>query len=201
MKKLLVLFLVFGYLSTLSANNFHFHRVGCMQGLSQPSAVSIWQDRLGRMWFGNDALNCFDGERTRIHRISEQLKGLEDGNIHAICGNDSVLYCLAEDQLIRLDLSTEKLSLPGIRTQAICCTDTGLYYMNEGLLYLYQVAENRSTVVLPLPDHSLSAHSILSVSPTRLLIGTASGLYTVNPKEKNIVLEELIHFVISHSEA
>ncbi len=201
MKKLLVLILLLGYISTVAASNFYFQRVGCMHGLSQPSAVSIWQDRLGRMWFGNDALNCFDGERTHIHRISEHLEGLEDGNIHAICGNDSALYCLAEDQLVRLDLITEKLSLPGIRTQAICCTDTGLYYMKEGLLCLYREAENRSTVVLPLPGRPLSARSILSVSPTRLLIGTASGIYTVNPKEKSVVLEELIQFIIPYSEA
>lgn len=191
MKKQLLLFLLFAFSLPLQSRNLYYQTVGRMQGLSQPSAISIWQDRLGRMWFGNDALNCFDGERTHIYRMSEHLEGLEDGNIHAICGNDSVVYCLAEDQLIRLDLTTEKLSLPGICTQAIYCTEGGLYYMNEGVLYFYHEAENRSTVVLALASRPLSARSLLLVSPSRLLVGTAFGIYTVDLQKGGVVLEEL----------
>lgn len=192
MKKQLLLFLLFAFSLPLQSCNLYYQTVGRMQGLSQPSAISIWQDRLGRMWFGNDALNCFDGERTHIYRMSEHLEGLEDGNIHAICGNDSVVYCLAEDQLIRLDLTTEKLSLPGICTQAIYCTEGGLYYMNEGVLYFYHEAENRSTVVLALASRPLSARSLLLVSPSRLLVGTAFGIYTVDLQKGGVVLEELV---------
>lgn len=191
MKKQLVLFLLFVLSLPLQSSNFYYQTVGRMQGLSQPSAVSIWQDGLGRMWFGNDALNCFDGERTHIYRMSEHLEGLEDGNIHAICGNDSIVYCLAEDQLIRLDLTTEKLSLPGICTQAICCAEGGLYYMNEGVLHFYHEAENRSSVVLPLASRPLSARSLLVVSPSRLLVGTAFGIYTIDLQKGSVVLEEL----------
>lgn len=191
MKKQLIVFLLLCIVTSLRSSNFYFQTVGSMQGLSQPSAVSIWQDRLGRMWFGNDALNCFDGERTHIYRLSEHLEGVEDANIHAICGNDSTLYCLAEDQLIRLDLRTEAVSLPGIRTQAICCTESGLYYMDEGVLHVYREAEGRSTVVLPLSGNVLSTKAILRLSTGRLLIGTAAGVYTVDVEEKRVVLEEL----------
>lgn len=201
MKKQLILFLLFCYVSTLKGSNFYFQTVGSLEGLSQPSAVSIWQDRLGRMWFGNDALNCFDGERTRIYRLSEYLEGLEDSNIHAICGNDSIVYCLAEEQLIRLDLFNETISLPGLSTRAICCTRAGLYYADKGVLYLYHESENRSTIVLPLPDDFLSVRYLLSVSPTRLLVGTASGIYTVDPLNKSIVLEELFQFIIPYFQA
>lgn len=183
--------MLFCFVFALRSSNFYFQAVGSMQGLSQPSAVSIWQDRLGRMWFGNDALNCFDGERTRIYRMSEHLEGVEDANIHALCGNDSVLYCLAEDQLIRLDLHTETISLPGIRTAAICSTDSGLYYVDESVLHLYREGSGRSTVVLPLSESLLSVRSLLAVSPHRLLIGTAAGVYTVDRKEQKVVLEEL----------
>lgn len=183
--------MLFGFAFAMRSSNFYFQAVGSMQGLSQPSAVSIWQDQLGRMWFGNDALNCFDGERTRIYRMSEYLEGVEDANIHALCGNDSVLYCLAEDQLIRLDLRTETLSLPGVRTHAICSTDSGLYYVDESVLHLYHEATDRSTVVLPLSESFLSVRSLLSISPHRLLIGTAAGIYTVDRKERKVVLEEL----------
>lgn len=201
MKKQLILYWLFCSLCVVYGSNFYYQTVGPLQGLSQPSAVAIWQDRLGRMWFGNDALNCFDGEQTRVYRMSEHLQGVEDSNIHAISGNDTVLYCLAEDQLVRLDLLTETLSLPGIRTQAICSTPDGLYYMNEGVLHLYHEAENRSCVVLPLSSHPLFARSILLVSPTVLLIGTASGMYSVDLQQKTIVLEELRQIVISHFQA
>lgn len=201
MKKQLILYWLFCSLSLVYGSNFYYQTVGPQQGLSQPSAVAIWQDGLGRMWFGNDALNCFDGERTRVYRISEYLEGVEDSNIHAICGNDTVVYCLAEDQVVRLDLLTETLSLPGIRTQAICSTKEGLYYMNEGVLHLYREAEHRSQVVFPLASRPLATRSILSVSPTQLLVGTASGLYTLDLRQKAIVLEELRQIVITHFQA
>lgn len=183
--------MLFCFSFALRSSNFYFQTVGSMQGLSQPSAVSIWQDRLGRMWFGNDALNCFDGERTHIYRMSEYLEGVEDANIHALCGNDSVLYCLAEDQLIRLDLRTEAVSLPGVRTHAICCTDSGVYYVDESMLHLYHEATGRSTVVLPLSESLLSVRALLAVSPHHLIVGTAAGVYTVDREEKKVVLEEL----------
>ena len=45
---LLFVLLVFG----TSASAEYFKHIGLSEGLTQPSVMAIYQDRLGRMWFG-----------------------------------------------------------------------------------------------------------------------------------------------------
>lgn len=104
MKKALILLLFFAFSVCSFAEEFHYRTLGCTQGLSQPSAISIWQDRLGRMWFGNDVLNCYSGENTQIYRLSEYFKEIEDANIHGICGTDSVLYHMLKSNMNTLHI-------------------------------------------------------------------------------------------------
>ena len=66
---LLFLFSLFSLFAT--AKDINFNTLGTIQGLSQASAISIWQDGVGRMWFGNDALNQFDGTNVKVYRLSE----------------------------------------------------------------------------------------------------------------------------------
>ena len=69
-----------------------FKRLGMKDGLSNPSVLAIYQDTLGRMWFGtNEGVNIYDGEQ--IHQCksyvvgqSQQVK-LMNGAINQIVGD------------------------------------------------------------------------------------------------------------------
>lgn len=198
MKKALILLLFFVFCTSSFAEEFHYRTLGCAQGLSQPSAISIWQDRLGRMWFGNDVLNCYSGENTQIYRLSEYFKEIEDANIHGICGTDSVLCLLAEDQLVCFNLVTETFTLPGIHASSIYCEDSFLYYTNEGVFSKYDISQNKTYLLLQFADEEVSASCILADGKDVFLLGTSRGVIRVECKDKGTVSADLTSEHISY---
>ena len=69
----------------LSAKEFYFKHVDLNDVFTQPSAISIYQDAKGYLWFGNDNFNVYDGRIVRSFRLSDYLEEVEDNNIHGIC--------------------------------------------------------------------------------------------------------------------
>ena len=67
MRKLIILFV---FLNTLSyAFPIYFKHIGTKEGLSQLSVMSIYQDELGRMWFGTEeGLSVFDGVHVTAYK-------------------------------------------------------------------------------------------------------------------------------------
>ncbi|MDD4514336.1 two-component regulator propeller domain-containing protein [Massilibacteroides sp.] len=172
----------------ISGERFHFRTVGILQGLSQASAISIWQDNIGRMWFGNDALNCYNGETTQVYRVSEYFPEIEDSNIHGICGGDSVLYLLAEEYIVGLDLITNQLFFPNIRATHIEVVNNILYYSSlEGDLFRYDKKTNEANCVFDLKEKNIQIYSFLSEKEDVFWLGTSSGLYKVDIKTGQIL--------------
>lgn len=84
-----------GYNSDLPLS---FRNIDIKDGLSQNSVVSIWQDKLGFMWFGTlDGLNRFDG--TKIVNFMPS-----DGAGNTILSGS--IYALTEDKAGRLFIGT-----------------------------------------------------------------------------------------------
>lgn len=55
----------------------YFRRIGLAEGMSSPSVMAIYQDQLGRMWFGTrEGINLYDGGQITVFkgwmRASEQ---------------------------------------------------------------------------------------------------------------------------------
>ena len=174
---LVILFSSFGAF----AERFHFRTVGSQQGLSQASAISIWQDALGRMWFGNDALNCYNGQSTEVYRVSEYFPEIEDSNIHGLCGGDSMLYCLAEEAVIGYDLMTQEFVFPGIKAVFISVVDNKLYYASmEGDLFVYDKATDSSRKVFGFSQGTSRIYTFAEESETIFWLGTSDGLYRVD---------------------
>ena len=81
----------------LSAKELYFQHIDLNDGITQPSAISIYEDAKGYIWFGNDNFNLYDGRIVRSFRLSTYMDGVEDNNIHAICGDsESFIYMLAK---------------------------------------------------------------------------------------------------------
>jgi len=90
LKYLLISFaLIFsGLANKLAAqkNDIQFDRISLLDGLSQSTVYSIWQDNAGFMWFGTlDGLNKFDGYNITVYRNSHtDLSSISDNSITVI---------------------------------------------------------------------------------------------------------------------
>src|SRR6185503_12717109 len=74
MKRPVLLMLIY-VLCRAGAQNIilRFENIGVNDGLSQSSVYSIYQDKLGFMWFGTaDGLNRYDGQNIRVYKINDK---------------------------------------------------------------------------------------------------------------------------------
>ena len=71
MKKLVITLVCL--LTVLSAYPIYFKHIGIQEGLSQLSVMSIYQDDLGRMWFGTrEGISMYDGDQTVSFKPSDK---------------------------------------------------------------------------------------------------------------------------------
>ncbi|NDV57550.1 hybrid sensor histidine kinase/response regulator transcription factor [Bacteroides sp. 519] len=173
------------------SRNIYFQQLGSIDGLSQSSAVSIWQDTLGRMWIGNDALNCYDGENVETFRLSTYFRGVEDANVHAITGNHSSLFALVEDKLIRMDLETKKLHLTDIKTNSIYCLNNRVYYFGNGGFNEYNWETGEVNQLVVMPDHITGVKDILYVGNDVFWLASPQGIFIVDVQLRTIRMRML----------
>jgi AraC-like DNA-binding protein/ligand-binding sensor domain-containing protein len=187
MKRYILLWILTTLLNfCLAGQEVYFQQLGSKQGLSQSSAISIWQDEIGRMWFANNVLNCYDGEAVRVFRVSEHTEGVEDSYIHALCGNNSTLFFLAENQLLEFDLNTETFTVTGIKTNTICYSNDQIYYESGGELSVYDWKNQTSRAIVSLPQKETEITFILEIEKDIFWLGTTTGIYVVDAAQKQL---------------
>lgn len=169
----------------MSGSEIYFRSLGIKDGLSQPSAMSIWQDKLGRMWIGNDAVNCFNGNDTKVFRLSHYFPSVEDSNIHHLCGTDSVVYLLAEDRVVCINLYTNQPVLTDIRATAISVIDNHLYAINGHAVTMYNLRTNEKKEIFT--DLNYTITNLSSIGDNLFWIGTTTGLLKVDVQKKKIL--------------
>ena len=85
------------------------------EGLSQLSVMAIYQDQLGRMWFGTEeGISISTGVQTIVYKPSEYHRENTNpiGNqTHFIAGDkDGNVFFDSDNALIRYDIRTQKFS-------------------------------------------------------------------------------------------
>ena len=114
MRKLIILFIFLHVLSY--AFPIYFKHIGMKEGLSQLSVMSIYQDELGRMWFGTEeGLSVFDGVHVTTHKPTlknETNKETTVGNsIDFITGdNQGNIYFNSDNSLVQYNLHTQQFN-------------------------------------------------------------------------------------------
>ena len=97
----------------------YFKKLGIKEGLSNLSVLSIYQDTLGRMWFGtNEGVNVYDG--TQIEKIKSYemtspdgavVKKFMNGRVNQIVGDCSGrVYINNNGALVEYDVLTERFT-------------------------------------------------------------------------------------------
>lgn len=93
----------------------YFKHIGMQEGLSQLSVMAIYQDQLGRMWFGTEeGISIYNGVQTIVYKPSEYYRENTNpiGNqTHFIAGDkDGNVFFDSDNALIRYDIRTQKFS-------------------------------------------------------------------------------------------
>lgn len=176
--KLILSFLFFT--AMLSAREVYFKHITREQGLSQLSAISVWQDSLGVIWFGNSTLNKYDGTSVEVFDLSRYTGSGKDLNIRTICGQPgSTLYMLTDKDVIVYDLQKETFRSFGIQVSAIACTGNRLYYASGHRLYAAAPADSVHTEIAAL-SASCTVRALFPAGQDTLFVASSCGVYRVD---------------------
>lgn len=180
MKKLLLT--LFCLTFALAVYPIYFKHIGIKDGLSQLSVMSIYQDELGRMWFGTmEGVSRYDGTQTVAFKPSGSGSfPVYMGNINdPVTGdkNGSVFF-RSDYTLIRYDLHRQKfecLKDRGVNTVTFCngkvwaVVADSLFYWDKATQALHY------TFTFGLPGNVIQ-HVFITPENT-YWIGTRNGLY------------------------
>jgi PAS domain S-box-containing protein len=197
--------------------NIVFENIGIEQGLSQTSVSTIYQDRLGYLWFGTmDGLNRYDGyDFVLFSKDPNNPNSLPNNSIKVIAEDDSgYLWIGTLGGLIQYDQKHDKYriyrtdyrdrnSLPSNVITAIANDKTGRLWVgtSQGLAY-FNRRKNRFTRYhsRKVAAKRMLLGKILNIYPDNdgsILVGTEHGLTIIkddksySPPDKKYMLETL----------
>ena len=113
LKYMLLLFLI---LSPAEFYGQYFKKLTMKDGLSSPSVLAIYQDTLGRMWFGtNEGVNVYDSKEISKYKsyditdCQHRRKNLINGVVNQIIGDSNGdILMLNSGALIKYDIRKER---------------------------------------------------------------------------------------------
>lgn len=188
MRKLIITLIFFT--SVLSAFPIYFKHIGMKDGLSQLSVMSIYQDELGRMWFGTlEGLSMYDGEHTESFKPSEG--GIDTPDSPAIrmgnenypitgdtCGN---IYFRSDYALLRYNMRQQKFScLKEQNVSTIHSHNNLIWVATSDSVYTWSPQSENFEFVLKLNKPNSNIHALFIDSKEQLWIGTANTLYRID---------------------
>lgn len=194
MRKLIITLILFT--SVLNVFPIYFKHIGMKDGLSQLSVMSIYQDKLGRMWFGTlEGLSMYDGERMESFKPSDVETGTPDspplhmGNENYpitgdTCGN---IYFRSDNALLKYNIRHQKFScLKEQNVSTVYSHNNLIWVAASDSVYTWNPQSENLQFILKLNYSGSNIHTLFIDSKEQLWIGTANTLYHVNSSNKPI---------------
>ncbi len=184
-----------------SAYPIYFKQVGIEDGLSQLSVVSIYQDQLGRMWFGTlEGLNRYDGESIVTYKPNQQageesgkpFQSLSGNEVYPIVGDAAGnIFIKADRSLMKYDIRAESFHLIRDKGVATVASHNGEIWTIVDDSVLRWDETNQQLIPFLKTDLPRLITRIMWDSSNRLWIGTLAGLYVYEEgKEISCVIPE-----------
>lgn len=185
-KRLLLILIV--CLFALNIQAMRFRHLSMPDGLSQLSVLSIYQDRLGRMWFGTEeGVNIFDGNTVTAIK---KFRGMNPHNLEVrrICGDDNGnVYFLLGRSVVAIDYLTQgsKVIVPD-GVSALSCHAGHLYSYRiaDRKIYSYRIADRKTQVIATTGRNRPNA--IYVDRRGTVWIAAVNGLYTLSMKTRRL---------------
>lgn len=192
-------YLLFFVLIWLSADSYgqYFKKLGMKDGLSNPSVLAVYQDTLGRMWFGtNEGINVYDGNQIYKYKsyyvVDEQHRKRKfiNGMVNQIVG-DSLgnIFLRNNGLLIKYDIYKETFkeissrwigALGATKGKVWCAIRDSLFYIDSKTDALNFCRKLNTAYI-----------RCMEVVDGKLWIGTAEGLYVVDDHSMKCVLPRI----------
>lgn len=184
------LYLLCCFLLCQAVYPIYFKHIGMSDGLAQTSVMSIYQDQLGRMWFGTrEGLTVYDGINTTIYKPwsdenkksnTEVLYGNECDFIHGNSQGD--IFFRNSGALMRYDIRQEKFHVVRsnyIRT--VTSYNGEVWCAARDSLFSYNVDADSLEFRLKTDIPSIFC---LWITKDKIWVGDTKGLYVIEKGKK-----------------
>lgn len=182
------------FLLSLNAHAEYFKHIGMSKGLSQLSVMSIYQDTLGRMWFGTrEGINVYDGNTIVAHKayVENHSKTgssiLIDNEIHTITGDrQGDIFFLAGKSIVKYDISKENFrSITKDEANALISYDGNIWCaVGDDICFYNSQTDSLETFI----HTNIKEATWLTLTAERIYIGSKEGLYVVDRRTKETTL-------------
>ena len=193
MKCRLYFFILILYLFPIAVSAQYFRSLGLSDGLTQPSVMAIYQDILGRMWFGTrEGINMYDGDHISSFRGWYKTYARKDslwlGN-NAECINGDAngnIYILLDKEIIKYDIRKGSFSKFDEKPAVYYLTayEGDIYYVKYDTLYSISGETGKKEVITPFNNKG-NIRS-LSTSSGKFYIGFNNDLEIIDKKTLEI---------------
>lgn len=165
----------------------YFRQIGLAEGLTQPSVMAIYQDQLGRMWFGTrEGISMYDGKQ--VTSFKGWVPGMEPdtpvwlGNDVSTIVDDSLgnIFFLIDNDLIKYDIRAEKFIRLSSHNQipALAASEGDIWYMRNDSIFCHRTADGKDALVAKTDiEASVSCLTMLS---GKIAVGTQNGAYLID---------------------
>lgn len=184
MKKIILLITLLGFFTEIQA--IYFKHIGMQDGLSQLSVMSIYQDKLGRMWFGTEeGLSIYDGARTIAYKPSDThnpTNSVIGNSIDFLTGDkNGNIFFNSDNALIKYDIRQQKFScLRQKDVHALTSFDGIVVVGISDSIFTLDPKDDSLRFVFKLENQRQYATSLKVDAQKRFWIGTNTGLYCMD---------------------
>jgi signal transduction histidine kinase/ligand-binding sensor domain-containing protein/DNA-binding response OmpR family regulator len=176
----------------------YFKQIGVKDGLSQISVMSIYQDELGRMWFGTEeGLSIYDGKEIVSYKHSEDsvlARTIPIGNeTFPITGDKKGnVYLRSDDKFIRYDIKKEQFTcLKSGNVSTVFCKDSIVLVAATDTVYQWDETTQTFRYITDIRMPHVIIYKLFLDSGSRLWIGTGNGLFVQDdPKRLDCILAD-----------
>ena len=163
----------------------YFKHIGMQEGLSQLSVMAIYQDNLGRMWFGTEENPNISAVQTKAYKPSEfhrQNANPIGNQTHFIAGDkDGNVFFDSDQSLIRYDIQTQKFScLRNSNVYTFASIKGTIWVGIADSILTWNPDKDDFDFVTRLENRNQRATCLLEDSGGRYWIGTTDGLFRMN---------------------
>lgn len=205
MRKLVIT--LFYILSVINVYPIYFKHIGIQEGLSQLSVMSIYQDDLGRMWFGTrEGISMYDGDQTVSFKPSDINFPFHEfmGNLNNPVTGDrqgSVLF-QSGNALIRYDIyrqSFECIKEQRVNTLSLCGDEVWVAAADS--IFQWDKEKKELHFSFRLKEVKGLIQKIFLSSKDEFWVGTANGLYLTDKEGETtcIIPDEDIYEIFEDS--
>ncbi|MDR2915079.1 MAG: response regulator [Tannerella sp.] len=209
MKRIIfTLFIVFS--ASQFAHPIYFKQIGVKDGLAQTSVMSIYQDELGRMWFGTEeGLSVYDGKDLISFKHSEdsiisQNMPIGNSTFPIVGDKNGNIYFRSDTKLIHYDVREERFScLKNENVSTVFCKDSLVLVASSDTIYRW---DNKSRTFSLFAKTNIPGNNIQKIffdSKNRLWAGNQYGLflYADNNKLQHFINNVFIYEITEDSQS